>query len=379
MPKLPENIVIPPAIDIHTHVREPSPENDSENFDHVTRSALMGGYLMISDMPNNPGRPTWTYERSQEKQGLIDEKAHVYAGIYAGSQPEQDNTAELAEMAKISLGIKGYLGKTTGNTSELSIRDIEERLQAWHDVAPEQPIMIHRGSADLEEIIRVVADYLEHRLHICHVSDPAEAELIDRMNRQYDLDVTCGVCLHHLVMTSHDVHTKGSVAEMMPKLATQVDSEKLMHQTASGLIHLIETDHAPHPPEKKYEAEHSKEEDGSIHCFGVPGIMETVPQLLNMVRLGRLILPRMVELVSTKPAEVIGVNISHNSYVAFSNELYRIEETPEVPRGYLSPYVGNFAVGKLLRASDKDGLVYDRETNYQRRVSRPFVTRGATI
>jgi dihydroorotase-like cyclic amidohydrolase len=152
-------------------------------------------------------------------------------------------------------------------------------------------------------------------------------------------------------MTSHEETTKGWFARMQPPLAEQSDVEKLWYHLNHGIIDIIETDHAPHPIEKKMEAEEQNPEGRQNHettCYGVPGIEFAIPQLLNQVRLGRLTLPRLIEVISTKPAEIIGIQVSKQSKVVWSNELYQIAENDIISGSRSSPFLGNLAVGKVL-------------------------------
>jgi dihydroorotase-like cyclic amidohydrolase len=194
-----------------------------------------------------------------------------------------------------------------------------------------------------------------------------------------DYPVTCGVCPHHLFMTTHDKKTKGSFAEMKPPLTDEAEANDLFDALVKGDIDLIETDHAPHGHDKKIEAEASKirEDEHPKDCFGVPGIQEVMPMMLYQASRGRISLERLEEVTSTAPARVHGINISQRAKAIWSNELYRIPEY-EPKRAYVSPYVGNLAVGKLQELRDVSGTIFVREV-YQRRVKTPFLTRGATI
>jgi dihydroorotase-like cyclic amidohydrolase len=351
MPKLPETIVMSPGVDIHDHFREPSLINTAETFESGTLSALLGGYIVTCDMPNTLGSETWTRRALYEKRHLIYENAYVYTGIHAGSQPNSDNLDELGPMSRYAMGLKVYLGPTTGNTTDLTIMDVEPAVRRWHAEAPEKPVLVHRGNADLEEIIGLVARDTRHPLHICHVNDPEEVAIVAAAKKA-GLPVTCGVCPHHLFMTSHDVMTKGAFAEMQPPLARQPDAEKLWELLVGGDIDIIETDHAPHPVDKKWEAEHSRAGEHALHCYGVPGIKETMPQLLNQARLGKISLERIEEATSTKPAEIISIRLGLRTKVTWSNELYQIDDAPELERQYTNPYIGNLAVGRVVSLRD---------------------------
>jgi dihydroorotase len=101
------SITVPGAIDLHVHFREPG-DNKAETIRTGSKAALLGGYVLVCDMPNNPGNPMWTLERLEQKKKIIEKTSYIPIGIYAGSQPESDNLEELNLMAEHAIGLKLY-------------------------------------------------------------------------------------------------------------------------------------------------------------------------------------------------------------------------------------------------------------------------------
>ena len=88
---------------------------------------------------------------------------------------------------------------------------------------------------------------------------------------------------------------------MKPPLRSQLDREALFEGLADGSIDTIASDHAPH---------HADEKDVQFSCapFGIVGLETTVSLCLDrLVRPGTISLSRLVELLSCKPAEILGV------------------------------------------------------------------------
>jgi dihydroorotase len=362
MTKLPDTIAMPPAVDLHVHFRWPSPINKSEDYESGTKDAALSGYGAVYDMPNTQGRPTWSWQEANFKQQGIMEKAWIPMGVYAGSQLDKNNEPtnldELEAMSKDCAALKIYFGLTTGNEDikDVDVWAFEPIIKKWHELAPDKPIMVHRGDADLNEIIRMIAAKYNHPLHICHVNSPEEVKIIKNAKRiDANLQITCGVTPHHLFKTSHEVMTGGWEKRMQPPLAHQDDAEELWRMLVDGDIDIIETDHAPHPPENKRQAEllnpHGEEtaEPGAT-CYGVRGIKETMPQLLYQERLGRISLERLVEVTSNKPAEIIGLTITPDSRVTYVRELGQIEDATSI-------YAGNMTGGKVLHSIIRSTLV----------------------
>lgn len=362
-------LTIPAAIDLHVHFREPG-DNKAETIKSGSKAALQGGYALVCDMPNNPGNPTWTMERLNQKQGIIEKSSCIPIATYAGSQPQEDNLAELTKMAESSIGLKLYGAATTGNHIDYDPNDFEKIVAAWHVAAPDKPIMLHSGRDNLDKFIELIAENHRHQLHVCHLFSVDQAKSV-LSAKQRGLAVTGGVCPHHILKTSHDTHTEGWFARMQPPLLHQDETEELFHMLIDGHIDVIETDHAPHMAEAKWVAE--EENPSGVHdaehktCFGVPGIEFALPLLFYQMQRGRITLERIIEITSTKPAEIIGVKLSESTKVTWKMDEYRIGA--EYPKGLSgsgwTPYLNNLAVGKVWQSQVgdkvlvKDGKIVD--------------------
>lgn len=365
-----ETIRLPALIDPHVHLREPS-NNHAETIESGTYAALIGGMALIKDMPNNPGYPTWYLERLREKIAIAHKTAYIPVAFAAGSQPEQDNTGELQAMSELAIDLKLYGAPTTGNVRDYSAEDFEPIVREWHKVAPAKPILFHAGQDNLGDMIDLVANKYNHRLHICHVNEPVQVTQVN-IARDGDLPVSCGACPHHLLKTSHDRKTEGKFAEMMPPLADQVDAEQLMYLVADGSIQNIESDHAPHTKEAKLEAEHS---GGS--CFGVPGIEHVVPLMLYQYRKNRISLERLIDAMSTQPARLFGLKISPSTFTTWQLKENRIVESSDIASGAgWTPYGGMLTGGKLLRSVIGGKTVF--ENGETKKLTHPPVSNRGT-
>lgn len=368
----------PGAVDVHDHFREPSNSNLAENFESGTRAALTGGYVVVNDMPNTPGRETWTLDRLTEKENCIIEGAHIPTGIIIGMQPEADNIGEISKMMPRAVASKQYYTRTQGNDKELGPEDFREQTRVAYRADATKPIMVHPGE-DIEGIIGMVAIDNNQRLHFCHVNDPQVVRDIDRIRRERDLSITMGVTPHHLFKNSADTFTEGWFARMQPPLADQVDSEELLELLADGTIDIVETDHAPHSLESKWKVEHSNptcEHDGTS-CFGVTNIEFALPMLFYQVRLGRLSMERVIDATSTRPAELIGIRLTNKTYVEWDlDHDYRINDRDVVSGSGWTPFQGKLAVGEVvdvviagrsLMSQEDDGVGWGRFAHVLRR------------
>ena len=124
-----------------------------------------------------------------------------------------------------------------------------------------------------------------------------------RWAKAQKIAVTCEVAPHHLILTDEEVAKSGfsTQTKMKPPLRSQKDREALLNGLADGAVDCIASDHAPH---------HADEKDVqfSMAPFGIVGLETTLSLCLDrLVRPGILSLPRLVHLLSTGPARVLGV------------------------------------------------------------------------
>jgi dihydroorotase len=332
----------PGAIDLHVHLREPG-TNTAENIESGTRAALMGGFVLVADMPNNPGAPVHSLSALIAKHVIAEQKAWIPTAFYAGAQPETYQPGSLTEMAPHAIGLKLYGDPTTGNDNTYEAADFQEIVKEWHAAAPSKPIMFHAGRENLHAMLGLVAQDTNHPMHICHVNDAHQIRLANEFKAK-GAQVTTGVTPHHILKTSHDRMTQGVFAEMMPPLVDQTEAEQLMDLLARGEIDVIETDFAPHSVEAKYEAEHS-----GGKCFGVPGIEHVLPLMFYQMRQGRISEQRLLDAVYAKPAAILGTRIDGATEVWWNDDdgAYRIGESDVQAQCGWSPYMGMLAIGRV--------------------------------
>lgn len=240
---------LPGLIDVHVHLREPGATH-KEDFLTGTRAAVKGGFAFVIDMPNNPGMPTISAERLEEKIEL-SKKGVCGVGFHFGT-----NGKNLDEFKKIwdnprVFGLKIYMNNTTG---ELLVENPEDIFKAWESP---KPILVHAEGSQLEKAIELAKKY-NRKLHVCHVSLASEVELIRNTKHEHRITISAGVTPHHLFLTE---------GKMKPPINTEKDKEALWRGIADQTIDLIETDHAPHLQSEK--------------AFGVPGL-ETALGLMGL-------------------------------------------------------------------------------------------------
>jgi len=137
------------------------------------------------------------------------------------------------------------------------------------------------------------------RLHIAHLSSKASLEQV-HWAKSRGLAVSCEVTPHHFTLIDEDV-IYDSRFKMNPPLASREDRDAIIAGLADGSVDAIATDHAPHEPALK-DVEFDKAP------FGVLGFETALSLALEqLVHVGKLSLMRMVELFTSGPARILGM------------------------------------------------------------------------
>jgi dihydroorotase len=149
----------------------------------------------------------------------------------------------------------------------------------------------------------LLAEYTGGHLHIQHVSTARGISLI-REARKRGVHVTCEVCPHHLTLTDEDVRASALDPhfKMYPPLRSKQDVSALRRALKDGVIDFIATDHAPHHIDDK----DTTFEDAAVGIVGLETALGVV--LSDLVGPGVIDLPSAIALMSTRPAEVFGLD-----------------------------------------------------------------------
>ena len=313
-------IVAPGFIDLHAHLREPGQES-SETIETGTRSAARGGFTAVCCMPNtkpvndNASVTRFILDRANKACGV---RVWPIGAASVGSKGEA--IAEIAAMKEAGIVAVSDDGKPIA-TAKLTRQVMEycrsldiPVIEHSEDVSLAAGAVMREGvtssrlglrgmpaAAESVCVARDVqlVDLTGARLHVAHLSAKASLEQV-RWAKQRGLQVTCEVTPHHFTLIDEDVQYD-SRYKMNPPLAAREDREALIAGLADGAVDAIATDHAPHDPALK-DVEFDKAP------FGILGFETAVAlSLEQLVHTGRLSLMRMIELFTTGPARVLGI------------------------------------------------------------------------
>lgn len=316
-------VVTPGLIDIHVHLREPGQEY-KETVESGTRAAAAGGFTAVACMPNtvppndNPSVTRHILVRA-ERAGYA--RVYPVAAVSKGLRGE-----ELAEMGEnLAAGAVAVTddGLPVAN-AELMRRALLYAqhfgvpvLQHAEDLDLTGEGVMHEGEwstrlglpgiPGLSEDVVVARDILlaeqtGGRYHVQHLSTAVSLDLV-RQAKARGAPVTCEVTPHHLFLTDEEVSKSAfsTNTKMKPPLRSERDQQALLAGLADGTVDAIASDHAPHHGDEK-------DVEFSLAPFGIVGLETTVSLCIDrLVRTGRLTLPRLVELLSSGPARVLGL------------------------------------------------------------------------
>ncbi|QOS13094.1 dihydroorotase [Haloferax gibbonsii] len=312
-----ENLLLPGAIDVHVHFREPGFEH-KETWETGARSAAAGGVTTVADQPNTD--PTTTDGAGFDAKAERAAKSCIDYGINGGVTADWDPDS-LLDRPLFALG-EVFLADSTGDMgieADLFSEAAERAGEAG------VPVTVHAEDADLfdesaiegdlggvgrdadadawsayrtaeaeaaavERAVRVGGE-TGAQIHIAHTSTP------EGVDAACDGGATCEATPHHLFLSRDDLAELGTYGRMNPPLRSEERREAMFERLADGRIDMVATDHAPHTREEK-------EQSLLDAPSGVPGVETMVPLLLGAVVAGDLTAERVRDVVAATPAEV---------------------------------------------------------------------------
>jgi len=373
-------IVAPGFIDLHVHLREPGQES-SETIETGTKSAARGGFTAVCCMPNT--KPV--HDNASITRFIVDKARMVgstrvwpIGAASVGSQGEA--IAEIAAMKEAGIVAVSDDGKpiATARLARLVMdycRSLDlPVIEHSEDVSLASGAVMRegvtstrlglRGMPAAAESVCVARDVqlaqlTGSRLHVAHLSAKGSLEQV-RAAKSQGLRVTCEVTPHHFTLIDEDVQYD-SRFKMNPPLASREDREALIAGLADGVVDAIATDHAPHEPALK-DVEFDRAP------FGILGFETAIALTLEqLVHTRKISLARMVELFTTGPARVLGMERKLAAgqpadVTIFSTThewTYRVNDSPSRSRN--SPFDGRSFQGAPMATIVAGKLTYRRQ------------------
>ena len=359
--------ILPGVIDTQVHFREPGLEH-KEDLESGSRAAVLGGVTAVFEMPNtNPN--TDTAEAVADKLARARDRMWCDHAFYVGATSA--NAEHLAELERLpgTAGVKIFMGASTG-----SLLVAEDAELARVLASGQRRVAIHaEDEARMNERadLRVAGDPSSHpvwrddesamlatrrilalaraarrRIHVLHVTTPAELELL---GANKDI-ASCEVTPQHLTLAGEEAYPElGSYAQMNPPIRSRAHRDGLWHWLTQGVPDVIGSDHAPHTIEEKAKPYPSSPS-------GMPGVQTLLPLLLDHVANGRLTLARLIDLTSAGAQRIFGIAGKGRIAVGYDADFtivdlkakWTIDEAWLASRCGWSPFTGRVLTGKPM-------------------------------
>jgi dihydroorotase len=312
--------VLPGLVDIHVHLREPG-EEWKEDIESGTRAALYGGVLRVACMPNTKP-PVDTPEVCSAIIAKAKEKGYVPVYPIACITKGQAGK-ELTEFGRLKLA-----GAVALSDDGKWVQDSEVMRKALlYAKSFDLPIISHpedqalsfggqvnlgklsaklglKGVPFSAETVAVVRDLLlaketKGKLHLAHLSVKENLPFL-RWAKEEGVNFSAETCPHYFHLTEWECDGYNTLAKVNPPLRTEDDVLAIKQAIKEGLIEVIASDHAPHSPlEKDVEFE--------LASPGMIGLEFLLPLSSSLVREGLISPLKLLELLITNPAKVIGI------------------------------------------------------------------------
>jgi dihydroorotase len=359
--------ILPGVIDTQVHFREPGLVH-KEDLESGSRAAVLGGVTAVFEMPNTKPN-TDSAEAIQDKLTRAHHRMWCDHAFYVGAT--NHNAAALAELERLpgTAGVKIFMGASTGDLLVAEDASLAEVLASGHrrvaihaeDEArmnaragervpgdpSSHPVWRDDESALLatKRILKLARD-AGRRIHVLHVTTPAELELL---GRHKDI-ATCEVTPQHLTLAGEEAYPRlGTLAQMNPPIRSGAHRDGLWHWLQQGVPDILGSDHAPHTLEEK-----GKPYPDSPS--GMPGVQTMLPLMLNHVAEGRTTLARVIDLTSAGPQRVFGIVGKGRIAIGYDADFsivdlkarWTIEESWLASRSGWSPFTGMTLTGRPI-------------------------------
>ena len=372
----------PGLVDMRVKIGEPGEEH-KETISSAGLAAAAGGVTALACLPDtDPAIDTSAglefIARRAREQRLV--KIFAYACITRGAAGE-----ELAE-----LGLLAEAGAVAFTDGAHAVADPLVMLRALSYATtfdllvvqhPEEPRLAAGGDMNagetatrlglagiprqaeammIERDLRLV-ELSGARYHVAHVSTADGVEAV-RRGRQRGLRVTCDTAPPYLALTEIDVGHYRTYAKLSPPLRTEEDRRAIVAGLADGTIGAIASDHLPQDQDCK-RLPFSLAEPGGV------GLETLLPISLELYHKGELDLLRLIGMLTSNPARLLGLPVGRLARGAPADLLvfdldapWRIDADAFHGKTRNTPFDGRPVMGRVERTVVDGRPVFVRET-----------------
>jgi len=315
--------LLPGLVDLHVHLREPGQEG-KETIASGTRAAAAGGVTTLVAMPNTvPATDSVAIVELVRSMARSQGVVHVLPSAAVTKGRMGAELSEIGDLARAGVVLFTDDGDGVANP-ELMRRALEYGamfgvllMQHCEDKALSNDGVMNEGLVSLRLGLRgwpkaaeaamaardiVLAEATGGRVHFGHLSGRQSLELV-RSAKARGLRVSAETAPHFFALSDawlseHPYDTNG---KMNPPLGGEDDRLAVIAAIKDGTLDCIATDHAPHGSlDKAVEFDKA--------AFGIVGLETSLALTLDcLVHAGHIDAPRAVQLLSARPAELLGL------------------------------------------------------------------------
>lgn len=285
--------VLPAFVDLHCHWRTPGFEY-KEDIATGSAAAAAGGYTFVNLMPNT--KPVCSSADIAHSVMAEAERIGLCAANQTVSITQNFDGRTLDHLKTLPEDLKFITedgkGVQSGSVMAKAFAIAAQRGLTIMSHAEDMDISPwdYRLAENIETVRNLhLSEYYGTRLHMCHVSTKEAVEAIGAAKWK-GVPVTCEVTPHHLWFADTDYRVN-------PPIRKAEDVDALIEAIRLGVVDAIATDHAPHTDEEKAAGA-----AGMVGLETAFGVCYT-----KLCREKGLPLARLAELMSTAPAEILGL------------------------------------------------------------------------
>lgn len=246
--------LIPGAVDVHAHLREPGFEY-KEDVKTGTMSAVKGGITSLVAMANLNPVPDSVENLEIEHKCLKNAVCKVYP---LASTTKSMLGKEVADIEELSKYVIGFSDDGKGVQSMDVLVEAIKRATDCGKIILSHAEVEELGFCEQSEIeavkreIEAVKKVDGSKYHFCHLSTKESLEMVEKAQKE-GLDISCEVSPHHISLDKSMVGENANF-KMNPPLRSKENVEATIKALQNGVASMIATDHAPHSLEEKNKA-----------------------------------------------------------------------------------------------------------------------------
>ncbi len=311
---------VPGLVDARVFVGEPGAEH-RETIASASRAAAAGGITSFIMMPEtDPVIDDIALVEFVKKTARDTADVNVYP---AAALTKGMTSAEMTEMGLLQQA--GAVAFTNGryglNDTQVLRRamtyarefdavialETREKYLAANGVMNEGLLASWLGLAGVPketEIIPLerdlrIAGLTRAKYHASQISVPESVEAIE-VARKRGAKVTCGISINHLSLNENDIGEYRTFFKLYPPLRSEDDRMAMVEALAKGQIDIIVSSHDPQDVDTK-RLPFGEAADGAI------GLETMLSAALRLHHAGQVPLMRLIDAMSTRPAEIFGL------------------------------------------------------------------------